>query len=717
MSALYLLLALPFFFAASCFGLAFVRHGDAIPQLYGADLLGAGVGALLAVALLWLPVERALVLAAACGVLAAAVTMPRSVVHVLALTLTAGLLAALLSTRALAPPINEFKGLAKNLLLPEARIVAERHGPYGWLAVVESPRVPLRHAPGLSLANAQEPPPQLALYTDGDALAVITRRRDPADTFGYLGQMTSALPYRLRTQPRVLVLGAGGGQEVLQALTLDARMVEVVEVDPERVRVVREAFDDYAGHLYRDPRVRVTIAEPRAFARATARRYDLVVLGSGESSAGAAGVQAASEQYALTVQALRDYLRLLSPDGLLVITRLSKQPPRDELKLWSTAIAAARASGRADPQRRLVAIRNWDASTLLVAKKGFSNDEIAQVHAFADTNSFDPVHTPGLDAASANRYNRVERPHLYAGAQALLSPRAPDFVRDYKFAIAPATDDRPYFGNFFRWRSLPELWRLRTQGGAVLLDSGYLLLLGALAQAVPLTLLLVVLPLLMRRGAMPSKPTQRLRIAGYFIALGLAFLMVEIATLSRLTLLVGHPLPAATAGLAGFLICAGAGSVFAQRVLARIPAQVPAATLEAAIARRVRLAVFAIALGLLWQVEVFAVAFERGAGWSVSARAVAGLLGLAPMAFAMGMPFPLGLARLARTQPEFVPWAWGLNGCASVISAIAALLLAMAVGLRTTLLLALALYALAAWVWMPRTPERSRAGLDPPAAT
>jgi len=713
LSALYLLLSVPFFFAAACFGLAFVRYGDSIPQLYGADLLGAGAGAVFAVALLWVPVERALVLAAACGVLAASVMAPRRVVPVTGLVLTAGLLAALLVTRALAPPVNEFKGLAKSLLLRDARIVAERQGPYGWLAVVDSPRVPLRHAPGLSLGNIQEPPPQLALYTDGDALAVITRKRGQAGALAYLGSMTSALPYRLRVQPRVLVLGAGGGQDVLQALALGARAVEAVELDPQRLRLVRDTFDGYAGHLYRDPRVRVTVAEPRAYARASTARYDLVVIGSGESFAGAgAGVQAASEQYALTVQALRDYLDLLAPGGVLAITRYSKQPPRDELKLWATAVAAVRASGRGDPQRRIVAIRSWDASTVLIKKGRFSVDEIAQVHGFAEANSFDPVYTPGLRAQDANRYNLVEHPYLYEGAQLLLSARAPAFVRDYKFAIAPATDDRPYFGNFFRWRSLPELWRLRAQGGAVLLDSGYLLLLGALAQALPLTVVLVMLPLLKRRDATAPGSANRLRIAGYFIALGLAFLMIEIATLSRLTLLVGHPLLAAAIGLAGFLICAGAGSLFAQRVLARILARVPKTKLEAAIARRVKLAVFAIALGLLWQVEVFAAAFERGATWPVGARAVAGLLGLAPLAFAMGLPFPLGLARLARTQPDFVPWAWGLNGCASVVSAMAALLLAMAVGLRTTLLLALALYAFAAWVWRP---QERRAGHDPPS--
>jgi hypothetical protein len=132
--------------------------------------------------------------------------------------------------------------------------------------------------------------------------------------------------------------------------------------------------------------------------------------------------------------------------------------------------------------------------------------------------------------------------------------------------------------------------------------------------------------------------------------------------------------------------------------------------LEADIANTVRLAVFAIALGMLWQVAVFTATEGLGAGWPVAARAVAGLVGIAPLAFAMGLPFALGLARLARTAPAFVPWAWGLNGCASVLAAIAALLLAMAVGLRATLLCALALYALAAWVWRGRDAQYRSSG-------
>lgn len=708
LSALYLVLALPFFFAASCFGLAFARHGGRIPMLYGADLVGAGLGALAALALAFLPVGRGLVLAALCGPLAAWLVLPTgrgSRWPRALLVLVAMALLALLPDRVLAPPVNEFKGLSKALLLPDARVIAERHGPYGWLALLQSPRVPLRHAPGLSLGNVEEPPPQLGLYTDGDALSAITRRDGRPQR--YLGRMTSALPYAMRPAPAaVLVLGAGGGQEVLQALALGAGSVDAVELDPQRLRLVRD-HAAFAGDLYRDPRVRTFVAEPRAFVRAGGRRYDLIVLaGDASFAGGGAGVQAAAEHYGLTVQALRDYLARLEPGGLLAITRWRKQPPRDELKLFATAVAALRANGHDDPGARIVAIRNWDASTWLVKRGRFAPDELARLRGFAESHGFDRVHHPGLHAAQANRFHLLDPPYLFEGTRALLSPQASKaYLADYKFAIAPATDDRPYFGNFFRWRSLPELWLLRDQGSAVLLDSGYLLLLATLLQALPLTALLVLLPLLAlpRTTAAVAPVLQRGRAGAYFLALGLAFMLVEIASLSRLTLLVGHPLLAVTVGLGGFLLCTGAGSVYAQRLLAR------AGGSEAGIARRVTRAVVAIALGLGWQFAVFAFAFDAGAGWPVAARALAGLLGIAPLAFAMGLPFALGLSRLARVAPALVPWAWGLNGCASVLAAIGALLLAMAIGLRATLLFALGLYVFAAWVW--RAPaDRGRAG-------
>lgn len=696
LSALYLVLSLPFFFAATCFGLAFLRHAGSVPLLYGADLAGAGIGAALALALLHLPTGMALAMACALALLGAALAIRRAHARWLwPLALAAMVAVALPSTRqALAPRVNAFKAQARILLVPGARVLERRHGLHGVVTAVESPQVPLRHVPGLSLGNTQEPPPQLALFTDGDGLSVATRRSGEPGALEYLQRTTSTLPYRLLQRPRVLVLGAGGGADVLQALALGARRVDVVEANPQTMALMRGPLAAFAGDLYRDPRVRVHVADARGFLRAggaTTARYDLVVLAQGSSfAAGAAGVQAVAEDHAATIEALRDAHARLAPGGLLAITRWQKQPPRDWLKLLATAVEALRAEGVRDPGARLAAIRNWDAGTLLLKRGPFSTGEVARLQAFAEAQGFDVVHAPGLQPRAADNFHAGSSAAAQAGARALLSPRREAFIDAYKFAIAPATDDRPYFGNFFKWSTLPELWRLRGQGAAVLLDSGYLLLLAALLQALPLSLLLVLLPLLALPRARDEARIARWRAAAYFLCLGLAFLLVEIACLARLKLLLGQPLPAIGVGLAGFLLFAGLGSLCAQRVLARG---------TDAIARWQARAVALIAAGLLWHLFCLALALEHGAELPMAARAGLGLLSIAPLAFAMGLPFPLGLSRLAREAPAFVPWAWGINGCASVIAAIAALLLANAVGLLATLLLALALYALAAFAW------------------
>ena len=701
LSLLYLVLALPFFFAASCFGLAFARFGASIPRLYGADLLGAGTGALLGLALMALPLSQAMVAAAACGVLAAGLTSPRR--NWPLPMCVVGALVLLMVTHRLEPPDNAYKGLARVQLLPRARVLWQDDSAYGRLTVVESPRVPLRHQVGLSLANTQEPAPQLGVFVDGDAMTTITRAASPA-RLAYLDRSLSALPYAMLAHPRVLVLGAGGSE--LPLARRHARRIAVADADARRLRLPCDAFRAYAGPVCAG--VHLHAVAPRAFVRTRAQAcardmaqcVDLVVIAGEESLTGAsAGVQATSEQFALTVQAFADDLRVLAPGGLVLVTRYSKQPPRDELKLWWTLVAALRDTGVDDPRAHLFALRGWDASVLVAARDPLTPRQREAARTFADAQGFDIAYPASAGAAAAEAAapdalatglaaSPPASDPLATDLSALLADDAGTFGRTYAFDIAPATDDAPFFADYFRWRSFPTLWRLRDAGGAVLLDSGHLLLLAALAQALPLALVLVVLPLLGASRAHLPPPAMRRRVMTYFVALGLAFLTIEIACLSRLALLVGHALTATAVGLGGFLLFAGLGSLAAQRV--------------GFTAAR---AVVAIALGLAWHVGLVAALQGVSATWPLPMRAAAGLASIAPLAFAMGVPFPLGLSRLAREAPALVPWAWALNGFASVVAAIAALLLAMAVGLQATLLVALALYGVAALAWPASLPR------------
>jgi hypothetical protein len=436
--------------------------------------------------------------------------------------------------------------------------------------------------------------------------------------------------------------------------------------------------------------VRWHLGDARGFIRGNSRQYDLIQMAPLDSYGGSgAGVQALAESYLYTVEALADYYDRLAPGAWLALTRWEKQPPRDGLKLFAMAIEMLRARSL-EPGGRLALIRGWQTSTLLIGQRPLSGVDVERLRTFCEERGFDPAWFPGIRPDEVNRHHRVPRPWLHEGAVALLGRNADAFLADYKFQIAPATDERPFYFHFFRWSLLPELVALRGQGGLTLLDTGYLVLVATLALAVPLSILLIVAPL--AALGRPRNSPQRLRPGIYFLCLGLAFLFVEIACMQRYGLFIGHPLFAAAAVLVGFLVFAGAGSLVAGK-LRHWP-------------RAVDWAVAGIVLLLVLQ--TVALPPPPGVVAATAGRVAVTLALIAPLAFLMGVPFPLGLSRLANEAPAYIPWAWGINGCASVLSALLAALLSVHLGFSAVLLLAATLYAAAVLAW--RTPVGSFVG-------
>ena len=699
----YALLVPPFLFGGAALGLAFSRHSAAIGRVYGFDLVGAGVGALGAVALMFaLPPTGVLRVVAALGLVAAALPLLRAHRVAAAAAALAALLVALWlppGLTALQPHVSEYKGLALALRVPDARIVQQRSSPMGLVTVVESPTIPFRHAPGLSLANVQEPPEQLGVFTDADGLSVITRLEGDPAALEYLDQTTAAAPYHMLEDPEVLILGAGGGEPVLLALHHGAPEIDAVELNPDVARLVAEDHAEFAGHLADRPGVALHVDEARSFverALSEGERYDLVQIPLRSSyGAAAGGAQGLQGDHALTVEAIRDDLRALEPGGLLSATLWVKLPPRDTLKLFATAVEALESSGAADPGDHLALIRGWSTATLVVGRDPLSAAQVAGLKDFAEARSFDVAYYPGMAPEEANRFNVLDRPYFFEAAAALAGPEREAFIRAYKFAIAPATDDRPFFSDFFKWRALPELLSLRAQGGAAMLDMGRLVAWATLAQAVALSVLLILAPLALRRRRF-APGARRGWVAPYFLALGLAFLLVEIAYIERFTLFLGHPLHAVAVVLAGFLAFAGAGSVLAPRLERALGGHAVGAA---------ALGIAAVALGYLL---VLPPLFGALITWPDAAKVAVSLALIAPLAALMGMPFPLGIAAAARESGDLVPWAWGINGCASVAAALLASLLATHIGFTGVVAVAVALY-LAAPLALPRRAGARRA--------
>jgi len=703
--ALYALFTLPFFCAANCVGLTFACFPNHIGRIYRYDLVGAGAGALGVVALLFaLFPSSALHAVAALGPLAAALaalyrTGTRRLWLVMGLAALALALACALPEAWTKLRLSEFKGLSQTLLVPGTTVVAEASSPLGLVTVVQSPTIPFRYAPGLSLANTQEPPEQLGLFVDGEGPSAISRFDGRLEPFRYLDSTTMALPYHLVDHPRVLVLGAGGGADVLLALYHHARRVDAVELDPNLIRMVADRFAAFAGGLYNRPGVHQHAAEARGFVAGSAARYDVIQIPLLDSFAAAAtGTLSLSESTLYTVEAVEIYLRHLAPNGILAITRWLKLPPRDSLKLFATARAALERMGVAAPEHRLAVLRSWNTTTLLVKNGVFAEKDLAETRAFARNRSFDLVYLPGMSPRDANRYNVLSEPYFYEGAAAIAGPKRASFIERYKFDLRPATDDRPYFFDFFRWRAFNELLELRAQGGAALLDWGYLILFATLLQACVLSVVLILLPLRIWRGA-PAPGRDRRRVLTYFFTIGFAFFFVEVASIQRFMLFLNHPIYAVAVVLAAFLVFAGLGSGVAPRLAPRLEG--PRADDIRWLARLPRfsaleLAVAAIGVLAIVYLLVLPPLFRWLMPLGDASKIAITIIFIAPLAFWMGMPFPLALERVSKRLPALVPWAWGVNGCASVLSAVLATLLAMNVGFTVVVLLAVMLYVLAA---------------------
>ncbi len=688
----YLLLAVPFFFAANAIGLALIHYRARLSRIYAADLLGAGLGSIAILALLFVvkPSQALMVLGllGICAALLASWELRQTKAAVWLLPLAAVLL--LIPTSWSTLEISPYKGLSQTLLVKDTRIIAERSSPLGLLSVVESPTIPLRHAPGLSLNATTEPLIQLGVFTDGDALSVISRYSGDRQTLAYLDQLSSALPYHLRPINRALILGAGGGNDVLQALYHQAKNIDAVELNPQFARLVTTDYADFAGHLYQTPGVMLHIAEARSFAAGSPGDYDLIQVSLLDSfSASASGQYSLSENHLYTTEALTEFLQKLADDGFLSITRWIKLPPRDTLKLFATGIDALSASGVDDPGQQLILIRGWQTSTLLVKNGTVSTQDIQRVRAFCKARSFDMAYYPGITRSETNRYNQLRDAWFHDATQALLGERREYFLDDYKFNLRPSSDEQPYFFHFFKWQTLTEVLQLRERGGAPLTDAGYLILAATLVQAVIASLLLILLPIWIyqRRNSTTKQVIRRSTVIGYFFILGLAFLFIEIAFIQKLLLFLHHPLYAVAVVLSSFLVFSGLGSAWLERV--------PPGNRSKLLSRAVT---GILILGTVYLLSLDTM-IDHLATLPDVARILISAALIAPLAFCMGMPFPLGLGRLADYAPTLIPWAWAINGCASVISAVLATLLAIHLGFSTVIAAALVLYALTLWVF------------------
>ncbi|MDJ0887903.1 MAG: hypothetical protein QNI89_11410 [Desulfobacterales bacterium] len=691
LAAIYGVLLIPFLLAATGVGAVLRFYKQWIPSVYAADLAGAGTGAGLAVGgLYFLPPPAALLSVAGFGAAAAVAAAWHwrmagrrvAVLVVMSLFVLTGLAAARWGRIA----INPYKPLAQVLRVPGTQRLFEGHHPMGWFSAVESRRVPFRHAPGLSLNSDAPIPDQVAFFVDGQGMNVVDRFVGRDRSMAYLQQSTISVGLHLRPRAeRVFIADAGGGQGIRRARAFGAQSIDAVEAHPFYLRLLQGRLRDFSGFPHLEGPVHYRTTTVRAFFNMAEDEFDLIQLSL--AGDGGTGASAFGEDTLLTVEGLGHMWRHLKKDGLIVMPLWTRLPPRNCLKAFNLAVSVLENQGVPRPAENLAVIRDWRTAVVLIGKTALRRGDRHAVRRFCRMWGFDLVYLPDLRPEEINRHSVLARPLFAEGARRLAGRERGDFVERYKYDLRPPTDDRPFFGQFFRWKSLPEIAALRQSGGIALLDWGYPVLLATLVQATVLSAVLIGLPVWWRRRRRSAVDAERWPGAVtllYFGTIGGGFIFLEMAFIHRLTLFLHHPLMAAALVLAGFLLGAGAGSLGAHAVLSRGGSA--SKTLIFALSS-------VVALGLL-QIGAMHWLTQRLMGEILALKVMLTLALILLPAVPMGMAFPLGINVLTVNHSRLIPWAWGINGCATVVGAVTVPLLAMHLGYAMVMRMALVLYAI-----------------------
>jgi hypothetical protein len=656
LTLIYIVSAIPFFLTGLQFSIIFARESGHIPRLYGADLCGGALACLGIVPLLnFLGGPNTILFAAFVAAVAGSVWAMAADVRRVTLTLASvllGLIAANHSGRLL--DVVYAKGAFRDPTMVEfAR----------WNAIS---RVEV---------DRQDNAKVIVIDADANTFIMNSDPKNWQNTSWQKNLMSAppALVNVLRPRGEYAIIGPGGGVDVLRAVANGSPNVTGIEINPIIANtIMRDRYADYSYHLYQRPEVHLHVTDGRSFVRNAKQSFDVVQMTLVDTWAStAAGAFALSENSLYTVEAFQEYFAHLKSDGIIAITRWEFQQPREALRVVSVAMEALHRLGVENPAKNFIVVSEGDLDedglpvVVLAKKSAFTQEEEDAVenHLSRYPNLVtlyqpsDPGDNPFSSLIASN------------------NPSA--FARQYAYNVAPVNDNAPFFfftlklGQILRPQSLQQGidWKVNL-GVAVL---GMVLIISVIA-----VVAFLVIPLAARQ----RRRERWVRLL-YFVAIGLGYIMVEIAFIQRFVLFLGHPTYALTVVVFLLLLSSGAGSLASRRWLG----QSGSAWLPLTI----------IATALLLYVFILPKVLNALVGIAFIAKLLVSAILLVPLGFAMGMPFPTGLRALSLVPTDTsesqrnnggentVEWAWAMNAASSVLGSVLAMVIAIQFGLNITL--------------------------------
>lgn len=685
---MYAELTIPFIFAGATIALALRYHQAQAGRLYFADLFGASIGCLLSVVLLNEFGGAGSILAVTVLGIASAMMLSLNATRMTQAIMGSLLVVGLIgfgvqsqdewltletaeSFNDQEPIYEEWNAFSRITLYENTWEI-----PFGWgiSQVFYEERTDEEISAGAEhlvvlIDEKAGTPIQRFEWNDGD---------ENREAVEFLRYDLTALPYYLRDEAEVFVIGPGGGRDVLTAHVFDAERIVGVELNPIIVDLVVNQYPDYAGHIYSRPHVTIETEDARTFLAASDDRFDIIQASLIDTfAASSAGAFALSENGIYTVEAFENYYEHLTEDGIVNFSRwYFADGPAETLRLVSVGMAGWEASGVENIEDHLVVIANLTPDRIvdeglagmLLKRTPFTQGEIETLVAEAERLEFEVLYAPGITDADASPV-----------AEFVLASNRDAFIENYPLDISPATDNRPFFFNVVRLGDLgrDEFTKSAIYGFGAEATRTLLITLGI---TFALSILLIILPLALGKGAVLRQSNGTGFIA-YFAMLGLGFMLVQIPMVQKLNVYLGNPTYALALVLFSILLFSGIGSFMSQRV----PAE--------KILQNIQMTIAAL-LGLIGAyILLLPLLLDATQGFALTGRAIVVVLMLMPAGLLMGRPFPLCLRYVDSIDAnELMPWLWAANGTLSVLGSVIAVIVAIGAGFNVVFLMGVVAY-------------------------
>ncbi|MGB4053482.1 MAG: hypothetical protein WBK83_03890 [Dysgonamonadaceae bacterium] len=665
----YFIFFLPFLTGALAIGMSFSKFADQIGKIYFSNLIGSGIGGIIALFFMqWIIPEQQSFAVAILAFVGGIVSLPKNkkkLIRIIVPLSTLILIILFFYPPRLTP--SEYKDISKTMLLPDAKVEYRKSTPHGFVEIVSSPV--LRYAPGVSLAYRDSFPVRKVVFNNGNWMGCLLPQPLEANETNILDYTPQALPYHIDNIKNALIINAGTGENVLLALSHQVARITTNETNPEIFNILRQSFEGFY-------QVQPYQTMPRTLLTPDTNKYDLIELPIIGSFFGNSGLNAVEPRYELTIEALREMWSKLSEKGMISLSCWMDYPVRNAYRLLATISLLLDENDIAHPPHHVVAIRSWCAITFLVKKSPFKRDEINKVRLFCENRMFDPLVLPEKQEIERDKYNILQDTTFFTHVDQLLSHEKETLIRQYPYRIHPTTDDRPFFFQFVRFKQIPQLISSIREKNFPFLDIGYVLIILTFVQIVLIAAIFILLPLSFR----PWKSRNKKWVLMYFSGLGLAYMFLEMVFIQHFTFYFGEPTYAASATLGILLFTSGLGSYYSGKSQNN---------------KKMRLAIpLVIAAILVLYAFVLSPILTATIGIALPLKIMIAVVLLGTLGFFLGMPFPIGIDYLSGKNTDDIPWAWALNGYFSVISTVLATIISVELGYLLLLSMAAFIYAL-----------------------